>query len=86
MRTPQSQPKTNAINIKEPINRKNEIRDIANVMSEQVKMPNRHFLGANTPITAKDKCFKYKGANKQKKNESRDIANEMSEQVKKQDR
>ena len=67
MRTPQSQPKTNALNIKEPINRKNEIRDIANVMSEQVKMPNRHFLGANTPITAKDKCFKYKGANKQKK-------------------
>ena len=36
-------------------------------MSEQVKKQDRQFLGANTPITAKDKCFKYKGANKQKK-------------------
>ena len=44
MRIPRSQPKTNALNIKEPTNRKNEILGIANVMSEQVKMPNRHFL------------------------------------------
>ena len=36
-------------------------------MSEQVKKQDRQFLGANTPIAAKDKCFKYKGANKQKK-------------------
>ncbi len=36
-------------------------------MSEQVKKQDRQFLGANTPITAKDKCFKYKGGNKQKK-------------------
>ena len=36
-------------------------------MSEQVKKQDRQFLGANTLITAKDKCFKYKGANKQKK-------------------
>ena len=50
MRIPQSQPKINALNIKEPTNRKNEILGIANEMSEQVKMPNRHFLGANTPI------------------------------------
>ena len=39
-------------------------------MSEQVKMPNSHFLGANTPIIAKNKCFKDKGANKQKKRNS----------------
>ena len=30
-------------------------------MSEQVKKQDRQFLGANTLITAKDKCFKYKG-------------------------
>ena len=48
-------------------------------MSEQVKKQDRQFLGVNTPITAKDKCFKYKGANKQ---EILGIANVMSEQVK----
>ena len=40
---------------------------ITNEMSEKVKKQDRQFLGANIPITAKDKCFKYKGANKQKK-------------------
>ena len=39
-------------------------------MSEQVKKQDRQFLGANIPITAKNKCFKYKGANKQKKRNS----------------
>ena len=43
---------------------------ITNEMSEKVKKQDRQFLGANTPITAKDKCFKYKGANKQKKRNS----------------
>ena len=50
-------------------------------MSEQVKKQDRQFLGANTPIVAKNKCFKYKGANKQK-NEILGITNVMSEQVK----
>ena len=39
-------------------------------MSEQVKKQDRQFLGANIPIIAKNKCFKYKGANKQKKRNS----------------
>lgn len=40
---------------------------ITNEMSEEVKKQGRQFLGEDTPIITKDKCFKYKGANKQKK-------------------
>ena len=36
-------------------------------MSEEVKKQGRQFLGEDTPIITKDKCFKDKGANKQKK-------------------
>ena len=39
-------------------------------MSEQVKKQDRQFLGEDTPIIAKNKCFKYKEANKQKKRNS----------------
>ena len=63
--------KRQALNIKEPTNRKNENRDIANEMSEQVKKQDRQFLGEDTPIITKDKCFKYKGVNKQKKRNPR---------------
>ena len=44
---------------------------ITNEMSEEVKKQGRQFLGEDTPITTKDKCFKYKGANKQKKRNPR---------------
>ena len=40
---------------------------ITNEMSEEVKKQGRQFLGEDTPIITKDKCFKDKGANKQKK-------------------
>ena len=40
---------------------------ITNEMSEEVKKQGRQFLGEDTPIITKDKCFKYKGVNKQKK-------------------
>ena len=52
---------------------------ITNEMSEEVKKQGRQFLGEDTPIITKDKCFKDKGANKQKKrnsgyNKCKDIA------------
>ena len=43
---------------------------ITNEMSEEVKKQGRQFLGEDTPIITKDKCFKDKGANKQKKRNS----------------